>query len=242
MTIADSNAPAAPRQGQIEQAINQVTTLINKACATSERSPKEVRLLAVSKTKPESDIRAAYQAGQRDFGENYVQEGVGKVQAMQDLDDICWHFIGPLQSNKTKEVAENFAWMHSLDRLKIARRLNDQRGTDQDPLQVLIQINIDDEHSKSGIQLTELESFAAALKDFDQLTLRGVMAIPRADATAQQQAQSYTALQQAFRTLQASYPEVDTLSLGMSNDLDAAIQHGSTMVRIGTAIFGKRQA
>ncbi|MCC5880086.1 MAG: YggS family pyridoxal phosphate-dependent enzyme [Idiomarina sp.] len=240
MTIADSNAPDDSRQGQIEQAIRQVTALIGKACDASERSPQQVRLLAVSKTKPESDIRAAYQAGQREFGENYVQEGVSKVQAMTDLADITWHFIGPLQSNKTKDVAQNFAWMHSLDRLKIARRLNDQRMKGQPPLQVLIQVNIDDEHSKAGINLTEVASFAAALQAFDQLTLRGLMAIPRADATPEQQAQSYGAFQQAFGNLQASYPQVDTLSLGMSNDLDAAIQHGSTMVRIGTAIFGKR--
>lgn len=240
MTIADSNAPDESRQAQIEQAIHQVKALIGKACEISERSPDSVHLLAVSKTKPDSDIRAAYQAGQRDFAENYVQEGVGKVQAMADLKDICWHFIGPLQSNKTKDVAENFAWMHSLDRLKIARRLNDQRDPNQPPLQVLIQVNIDDESSKAGIAVAEIKEFAAALEEYDQLTLRGLMSIPRADATPSEQAQSFTALQQAFRDLQAGYPQVDTLSLGMSNDLDPAIQHGSTMVRIGTAIFGKR--
>lgn len=242
MTIADSTLPAEQRQAQLKDALDKVNQRIAEACRVCERSPEGVRLLAVSKTKPDTDIRAAYASGQRDFGENYVQEGVDKVQALQDLDDICWHFIGPLQSNKSKDVAENFDWMHSLDRLKIARRLNQQRGQSQPPLQVLIQVNIDDENSKAGIPLSDVEYFAAALQEFPRLQLRGLMAIPQADANAEQQAQSFSMLQQAFHSLQASHPQVDTLSLGMSNDLDPAIQHGSTMVRIGTAIFGKRQA
>ena len=242
MTIADSTLPAEQRQAQLKDALDKVHQRIAEACSACERSSEDVRLLAVSKTKPDTDVRAAYAAGQRDFGENYVQEGVDKVLALQDLDDICWHFIGPLQSNKSKDVAENFAWMHSLDRLKIARRLDQQRGHLQPPLQVLVQVNIDDEDSKAGIALNEVAHFAAALEELPRLQLRGLMAIPQADASAEQQAQSFSLLQQAFSALQASHPQVDTLSLGMSNDLDAAIQHGSTMVRIGTDIFGKRQA
>lgn len=241
MTIADSTLLAKQRQAQIVQALDEVNQRIATACSAAQRSTDSVRLLAVSKTKPESDIRAAYAAGQRDFGENYVQEGIQKIAALQDLDDICWHFIGPLQSNKSKDVAQHFDWMHSLDRLKVARRLNQQRTELQAPLQVLIQVNIDEEAAKAGIALSEIDAFAAALAEFPRLQLRGLMAIPQADASEAAQARSYHSLQQALSKLQANHPEVDTLSLGMSNDLDAAIQHGTTMVRIGTSIFGKRQ-
>lgn len=241
MTIADSTLLTKQRQVQIEQALDNVNQRIATACSASQRPTDSVRLLAVSKTKPESDIRAAYAAGQRDFGENYVQEGVQKVAALQDLNDICWHFIGPLQSNKSKDVAQHFDWMHSLDRLKVARRLNQQRTKLQAPLQVLIQVNIDDEAAKAGIALSDIDAFAAALTEFPRLQLRGLMAIPQADASGPAQAHSYRLLHQALTTLQANHPTVDTLSLGMSNDLDAAIQHGTTMVRIGTSIFGKRQ-
>lgn len=241
MTIADSTLLTKQRQVQIEQALDNVNQRIATACSASQRPTGSVRLLAVSKTKPESDIRAAYAAGQRDFGENYVQEGVQKVAALQDLNDICWHFIGPLQSNKSKDVAQHFDWMHSLDRLKVARRLNQQRTALQVPLQVLIQVNIDDEAAKAGIALSDIDAFAAALTEFPRLQLRGLMAIPQADASGPAQARSYHLLHQALTTLQANHPSVDTLSLGMSNDLDAAIQHGTTMVRIGTSIFGKRQ-
>lgn len=241
MTIADSTLLTKQRQVQIEQALDKVNQRIATACSASQRPADSVRLLAVSKTKPESDIRAAYAAGQRDFGENYVQEGVQKVAALQDLNDICWHFIGPLQSNKSKDVAQHFDWMHSLDRLKVARRLHQQRTALQAPLQVLIQVNIDDEAAKAGIALSDIDAFAAALTEFPRLQLRGLMAIPQADASGPAQARSYRLLHQALTTLQANHPTVDTLSLGMSNDLDAAIQHGTTMVRIGTSIFGKRQ-
>lgn len=241
MTIADSNGADDPRYKQIQAAIKQVTDHIQNACQRVRRSPSEVSLLAVSKTKPASDIEHAYRAGQRHFGENYVQEGVEKITTLAHLPKVTWHFIGPLQSNKTKEVASHFDWMHSIDRLKIARRLDEQRPLELPPLQVLIQINIDDEASKAGIRLDALTEFAAQLSAFENLTFRGVMAIPKAYASEAEQSASFSRLATAFHQLQGSYPSVDTLSLGMSGDLEPAIAHGSTMVRIGTAIFGQRK-
>lgn len=224
----------------IADSVRTVIDSIKSACDNAGRDPDSVRLLAVSKTKPISDIEAAYQAGLREFGENYVQEGVEKVDALHHLDECVWHFIGPLQSNKTRPVAERFDWVQSVDRLKIARRLSDQRPSEMAPLQVLIQVNIDDEASKSGIDVSDLRKLAADVNDLPNLELRGLMAIPAADADEAQQKQSFQALAEAFSKLQAEYPQVDTLSLGMSGDLDLAIAHGSTMVRIGTSLFGKR--
>lgn len=224
----------------IADSVRTVIDSIKSACDNAGRDPDSVRLLAVSKTKPVSDIEAAYQAGLREFGENYVQEGVEKVDALHHLDDCVWHFVGPLQSNKTRPVAERFDWVQSIDRLKIARRLSDQRPSELQPLQVLIQVNIDDETSKSGIDLSELRKLAADVDDLPNLELRGLMAIPAAEADEAQQQRSFQALASAFEKLQSDYPQVDTLSLGMSGDLDLAIAHGSTMVRIGTSLFGKR--
>ncbi|RUO22964.1 YggS family pyridoxal phosphate-dependent enzyme [Aliidiomarina minuta] len=214
---------------------------IEQACKAAQRDPDSVHLIAVSKTKPASMVVEAYQAGLRDFGENYVQEAVDKIAELAQYKDINWHFIGPLQSNKTRLVAENFAWVQSIDRLKIARRLSEQRPTHLPPLQVLIQVNIDDESSKSGIALEQLQELAAEIDQLPQLTLRGIMSIPSANASEQQQQQSFNALAEAFHALQQEYDNVDTLSLGMSNDMATAIQHGSTMVRVGTSLFGKRQ-
>ncbi|MCH8502157.1 MAG: YggS family pyridoxal phosphate-dependent enzyme [Aliidiomarina sp.] len=218
-----------------------VSAQIDAACEECQRPQNSVKLLAVSKTKPATDIAELYQYGQRAFGENYVQEGIEKINELAALTDLEWHFIGPLQSNKTKDVAEHFTWMQSLDREKIARRLNDQRPLSLPPLQVLIQVNIDDEESKSGVALANIAALAQTVEDLPRLTLRGLMAIPAANATAEQQAQSYSTLYDAFLELQQSHPTVDTLSLGMSNDLEAAVRHGSTMVRIGTALFGARE-
>lgn len=224
----------------IADSVHKVLDSIQSACDQAGRDHGSVRLLAVSKTKPVADIEAAYEAGLREFGENYVQEGVDKVDALPHLSECVWHFVGPLQSNKTRPVAERFDWVQSIDRLKIARRLSEQRPDQLAPLQVLIQINIDDEDSKSGIELSQLRKLAADIDELPNLTLRGLMAIPAANADEAQQAQSFTALAQAFAQLQADYPQVDTLSLGMSSDLELAIAHGSTMVRVGTSIFGKR--
>ncbi|BDM65277.1 YggS family pyridoxal phosphate enzyme [Shewanella sp. NFH-SH190041] len=214
---------------------------IAQAAANASRSSHEIKLLAVSKTKPVSQILEAYQAGQRRFGENYVQEGQEKILALQsDCPDIEWHFIGPLQSNKSRIVAEHFDWMHTVDRDKIAQRLNDQRPADMAPLNVCIQINISQESSKSGITPTQMMALAKEIATLPHLKLRGLMAIPTETDDTQVQNREFAELKQCFDKLKAAYPEVDTLSMGMSGDLEQAIAHGSTMVRIGSAIFGAR--
>ena len=214
---------------------------IDNAIASANRKPHSVRLLAVSKTKPVSDIELAYEAGQRLFGENYIQEGVDKIQTLKHLTDIEWHMIGPIQSNKTKIVAEHFDWVQSIDRLKIARRLNDQRPEDMSPLNVCIQLNIERETTKSGIIPDELPALVQEILNLPRLSLRGLMAIPAADVTPEAQHQTLAALQSLYNDLAAQVDTVDTLSVGMSGDMCEAIAHGSTMVRIGTAIFGARQ-
>ncbi|WP_299793831.1 YggS family pyridoxal phosphate-dependent enzyme [uncultured Shewanella sp.] len=215
---------------------------ITQAAKFSSRDANDIQLLAVSKTKPNSDIIAAYAAGQRLFGENYVQEGETKVKELKSsCPEIQWHFIGPLQSNKTKVVASQFDWMHTLCRDKIALRLNDQRPDELKPLNVCIQVNISGEPSKSGISPDELMALADTIAPLPKLTLRGLMAIPTATDDIQTQKDEFQQLQNLFLKLKASYPDVDTLSMGMSNDLEQAIAHGSTMVRIGSAIFGQRE-
>ncbi|RDV29040.1 YggS family pyridoxal phosphate-dependent enzyme [Alteromonas aestuariivivens] len=214
---------------------------INQETALAHRPPNSVQLLAVSKTKPVSDITQAYEAGQRLFGENYVQEGVDKIIQLQALADIEWHMIGPLQSNKTKVVAEHFDWVQSIDRSKIAQRLNDQRPDSMPPLQVLIQLNIDDEDSKSGATPKQLEALIEQIEALPRLVLRGLMAIPKASPTVEEQQRTLGRLQQIFEHYHTKLANFDTLSVGMSGDLGPAIAHGSTMVRIGTAIFGARQ-
>lgn len=205
----------------------------------ANRAPTDVQLLAVSKTKPVSDIVQAYESGQRRFGENYVQEGVEKIIALQQLEHIEWHFIGPLQSNKTRLVAEHFDWMQSLDRVKIASRLNEQRSPHAHPLQVCIQVNIDNEEQKSGVTPTAVMELADAVSQCKRLNLRGLMCIPK--ATGEQLRNSFCAMQTLYVRLKQVYPQVDTLSMGMSADLQQAIAAGSTMVRLGTAIFGPRE-
>jgi pyridoxal phosphate enzyme (YggS family) len=212
---------------------------IEDATAEAHRAPHSVQLLAVSKTKPVSDIRLAYEAGQRCFGENYVQEGIDKIQQLSELSDIEWHMIGPIQSNKTRVVAEHFDWVQSVDRVKIARRLNDQRPVTAPPLNVCIQVNIDDEASKSGIQPEAIDELADAISTMPQLRLRGLMAIPAPKQGAEQD-KSLHRLATLFALLGQRYANIDTLSVGMSGDMANAIIHGSTMVRIGTAIFGSR--
>ncbi|CCJ82820.1 Hypothetical protein YggS, proline synthase co-transcribed bacterial homolog PROSC [Cronobacter dublinensis 1210] len=196
----------------------------------------------MSKTKPASAIAEAIDAGQRAFGENYVQEGVDKIQHFREagVEGLTWHFIGPLQSNKSRLVAEHFDWCHTVDRLRIATRLNEQRPDAMAPLNVLIQVNISDEQSKSGIALSELDALAAAVAALPRLRLRGLMAIPAPEKEYARQFAVASEMAAAFATLKARYPTVDTLSLGMSDDMEAAIAAGSTMVRIGTAIFGAR--
>ncbi|MFZ7198231.1 YggS family pyridoxal phosphate-dependent enzyme [Avibacterium avium] len=227
----------------IQQNLQQVQTQIQQACEQAQRASTDITLLAVSKTKPVEAILTAYQAGQRQFGENYVQEGVEKIQHFEGQGfDLEWHFIGPLQSNKTRLVAEHFDWMQTLDRAKIADRLNDQRPHYKKPLNVLIQINISDESSKSGIQPAEMLDLAKHIKNLPHLCLRGLMTIPAPTQNIAEQKQAFSQMQQLFQQLKTALPEcqIDTLSMGMSDDLTAAIECGSTMVRIGTAIFGAR--
>ncbi|BDA53131.1 YggS family pyridoxal phosphate enzyme [Raoultella ornithinolytica] len=199
-------------------------------------------MLAVSKTKPASAIEEAIAAGQVAFGENYVQEGVEKIRYFQEAgaSSLQWHFIGPLQSNKSRLVAEHFDWCHTVDRLKIATRLSEQRPSHLPPLNVLIQINISDEQSKSGILLDALDGLAAEIAALPNLRLRGLMAIPAPESEYVRQFAVAQQMAVAFARLKTQYPTVDTLSLGMSDDMEAAIAAGSTMVRIGTAIFGAR--
>lgn len=212
---------------------------LNMALKKANRAPNSIQLLAVSKTKPVSDIVLAYEAGHRLFGENYVQEGVEKVQELQELNDIQWHFIGPIQSNKSKLVAENFDWVHTVDRAKIAKRLSNQR-TPHKKLNVLIQVNINTEESKAGVLVDEIETLAALIDTLPNLTLRGLMTIPKASQSAQELVNTYQHMHQLFVNLQHSFETVDTLSMGMSADIEPAVLNGSTMVRVGTAIFGPR--
>ncbi|WP_299568262.1 YggS family pyridoxal phosphate-dependent enzyme [uncultured Shewanella sp.] len=226
----------------IADRISIAQSQITQAAQNCSRNSEEVTLLAVSKTKPIEDIVAAYEAGQRCFGENYVQEGEEKVIALSnEYPDIEWHFIGPLQSNKSRIIAEHFDWMHTLSREKIAKRLNDQRPDDKNPLQVCIQVNISDEASKSGVSKQEVAQLATVIDSLPHLTLRGLMAIPTATTDIELQKQEFSQLEHLYLELKQQYPSVDTLSMGMSNDLAIAIEHGSTMVRIGTAIFGSRK-
>lgn len=215
---------------------------IAHAAASVNRPLNSIKLLAVSKTKPVSDIKQAYDAGQRFFGENYIQEGVEKIQNLASLEDIEWHLIGPIQSNKTAVVAQHFDWVQSVDRSKIARRLNTQRPDYLPPLNVCIQVNIDNEDTKSGVLERQLDDLIREVDSLTRLNLRGLMAIPSPHLDADQQMGSLKRLRALFEQYQIGRPQFDTLSVGMSSDTTAAIENGSTMVRIGTAIFGARSA
>lgn len=220
--------------------LQAVRARIAKAANDAGRPPETVELLAVSKTWPVDCVIAAARAGQRAFGENYVQEGVDKARATVDL-DLTWHFIGPLQSNKTRPVAEHFAWVHSIDRLKIAERLSAQRPAGLPPLQVCVQVNVSGEASKSGCAPGEAVALCQAVAALPRLRLRGLMAIPEpADDFAAQRA-PLRHLREIGEQVRAAGVALDTLSMGMSHDLEAAIAEGATIVRIGTAIFGERK-
>ncbi|MEQ9545802.1 MAG: YggS family pyridoxal phosphate-dependent enzyme [Marinobacter sp.] len=223
--------------------IGSVTRRIQKATLKAGRSPGSVHLLAVSKTRTAEDLREALAAGQMAFGENYLQEALDKISALEDLPDIDWHFIGPIQSNKTRQIANAFSWVHSVDRLKIARRLSEQRDTSLPPLNICLQININNEDSKSGCSLEELAGLASAIGELPNLCLRGLMAIPDPDQPEATLRASFRKLANALKSLRQDHPEagpLDTLSMGMSGDLEMAIEEGSTWVRVGTAVFGER--
>lgn len=226
---------------KIDDNLHKVTARIAQAAHAARRDPCSVRLIAVSKTQPAAALEQAYRAGQRLFGENYVQEALDKKLQLDHLSGIEWHFIGPIQSNKTRAIANNFAWIHSIDREKIARRLNEQRAPELPALQVCVQVNIDDESSKAGVTLAELPALAAAVAELPRLQLRGLMTIPAPSSDIQQQLKSFARLRDALTELTAQgVPGLDTLSMGMSGDLEAAIASGATMVRVGTDIFGAR--
>ena len=226
---------------QIAENLRAVHERIALACQNAGRSADSVRLLAVSKTFPAGDVRQAHAAGQTALGENYIQEGVDKIAALRDL-PLQWHCIGPIQSNKTRLVAEHFDWVHSVDRLKIAQRLSDQRPAHLPPLQVCLQVNTDGGPTKSGVPPAEVLFLAREVAALPRLVLRGLMTIPdpvegfEAEVALHRRA---TALFEQVRT-ELALPQWDTLSMGMTADLEAAIAAGSTMVRVGTAIFGRR--
>ena len=227
--------------GSIGNNLQEVKRRIAAACVAARRPANSVTLLAVSKTKPESAVREALAAGQHAFGENYVQEGLAKIDALADLRaQIEWHLIGPLQSNKTRAVAEAFDWVHSVDRLKIAERLAAQRPAGLPPLNVCLQVNISGETSKSGMSVLELPAVARAVRTLPGLRLRGLMAIPEPSDDAATQHASHRALRELLAALNAQGQALDTLSMGMSDDLEAAVAEGATLVRVGSAVFGAR--
>ncbi|WP_111642092.1 YggS family pyridoxal phosphate-dependent enzyme [Marinimicrobium alkaliphilum] len=225
----------------INDKLDKVTARMSAAAQAAGRPPESVQLIAVSKTHPAEAIETAYHWGQRHFGENYLQEALDKRAALSHLDNLQWHFIGPIQSNKSRQIAENFDWVHTIDREKIARRLSDQRPDALPPLQVCLQVNIDDEHSKSGVALDELPALAQSVWSLPRLQLRGLMAIPAPSADPERQRAAFARLREALDLLNAGAPAaLDTLSMGMSGDLEAAIAEGATLVRVGTDIFGPR--
>ena len=225
---------------KIEKRLIEVRSRIAKATQNCHRPSDSVHLLAVSKTKPAEFIRAAYAAGQTQFGENYLQEALEKQLELSEL-PLEWHFIGPIQSNKTKAIAENFDWVHSVDRLKVAQRLNEQRPPEKGPLNVCLQINLDNETSKSGISLAEVPDLLASCRNLPSIRVRGFMTIPARRTQHEDQQAALEPMRQLLQQSSLGHPELDTLSMGMSNDLEAAIAAGSTLVRIGTDIFGSRQ-
>lgn len=222
----------------LEQTLHGVLQTIENAAKLAGR-PRGVRLLAVSKTRPADAVRALAGAGQRAFGENYVQEGVAKARALADL-DLEWHLIGHLQSNKCREAAEVFDWVQSVDRPKLVDALDQARPAGRPPLNVLVQVNVDGEASKSGCAPADVPALAAAVAAAPNLCLRGVMSIPEPHPDPARRRDSFRRLKTLYDTLAAGHPGVDTLSMGMSDDFEAAIAEGSTLVRIGTALFGPR--
>ena len=219
----------------LEETLNRVTVLERRY----DRPTGDVRVLAVSKSKPPEAVRAAAEAGQRDFGENHAQDALVKLDALEAL-DLVWHFIGPVQSNKTRVVAARFDWVHSIDRTKIAARLNAHRPEDLPPLNVCIQVNVSGEDTKSGVDSDHVEELAQVVSELPRLRLRGLMTLPRPCDDLEAQRRPFAALRRTLETLNTRGFALDTLSMGMTNDMEAAIAEGATIVRIGAAIFGAR--
>lgn len=222
----------------ISKRLQDILTTI-EAIKASSQARQNVSLLAVSKAHPSQAIREAYTAGQQLFGENYLQEAIQKQQELADL-AIEWHFIGPIQSNKTQLIAQHFSWVHSIDRLKVAQRLNDARPTELPPLQICIQVNISQETTKGGVSPDELTQLATDIQALPRLTLRGLMAIPAPTTDLTQQRAQFKQVRQCYDALRAGGFALDTLSMGMSDDYPVAIEQGATIVRIGSALFGSR--
>ena len=223
--------------------IGSVTRRIQKATLQAGREPESVRLLAVSKTQSAEALREAVAAGQTAFGENYLQEALDKIDALAEIPDINWHFIGPIQSNKTRQIAAAFSWVHSVDRLKVARRLSEQRAPAMGPLNICLQVNINEEDSKAGCGLDELPDLVSEIGELPNLSLRGLMAIPDPDQSEGDLRLSFRKLARTLGELKTRHPgagPLDTLSMGMSGDLELAIAEGATWVRVGTDVFGAR--
>lgn len=223
----------------LEQRLNAVRRRLATAETEAGREPGCVQLLAVSKTQPAWMLAAAYALGQRHFGENYLQEALEKQASLAHF-EITWHFIGPIQSNKTRAIAQHFHWVHSVDRLKVAQRLSEQRPAHLPPLNICLQVNISGESSKSGVAPDELAALAQQIAALPHLRLRGLMTIPAASHDPGRQRQPFARLRECYQPLQARFG-LDTLSMGMSDDLAAAVAEGSTLVRVGTAVFGARK-
>jgi pyridoxal phosphate enzyme (YggS family) len=224
---------------RVTENFRKIQDLLAKAAADAGRPAEQIRLLAVSKNKPAEAVLEAYAAGQRDFGENFVREGQEKIAAV-GREDAIWHFIGHLQTNKTKAVAQHFQWVHTVDRLKIAHRLSAQRPADAADLNICIEVNIDAEASKSGVPAAAAAELAAAVADLPRLKLRGLMCLPAIRDDFEAQRQPFARLRELLESLNQSGMQLDTLSMGMTADYAAAIREGATIVRIGTAIFGAR--
>jgi pyridoxal phosphate enzyme (YggS family) len=226
----------------IENNTTSVQRRLQQAARDAGRNPEDILLLAVSKTRTSAQVKAAVDYGLSSFGENYLQEAIEKIEQLRGL-DISWHFIGPLQSNKSRQVAEHFDWVHSVDRLKIAKRLSDQRPTDMPPLNICLQVNIDNEPSKSGLSPQQAVAAACSIAALPNLRLRGLMAIPRPSTEPAEQRQPFAQLRALLAEINSKLDnsqKLDTLSMGMSDDLEPAIYEGATIVRVGTDIFGPR--
>ena len=227
-------------ENSLESNFKRVLCLIKALEERFLREPDSVRLLAASKGQLSEHIRRAYELGHKVFGENYLQEALNKIEVLREL-SIDWHFIGSIQSNKTRDIANNFNWVHSVERVSIAKRLNDQRSLDKSKLNVLVQVNVDEEPSKSGVTINNLSEVLAAISKLPRLKLRGLMAIPKPKENFSEQRQSFQIVRELQEGLNKAGFTLDTLSMGMSNDFEAAVAEGATIVRIGSALFGSRQ-
>jgi pyridoxal phosphate enzyme (YggS family) len=223
----------------ILQNVTKLTNRVRLAAQKSQRSPQDISIVAASKTRSAEIIEQAFEAGLTNFGENYLQESLEKIEQLRAL-KIVWHFIGPIQSNKTRSIAENFDWVHSVDRAKVARRLSAQRPDNLPPLQLCLQVNISQEPSKSGVLARELPELVQEISELKNIQLRGLMAIPAATTDAHQQLLAFGQMRELLESVQAMSSTMDTLSMGMSGDLEAAIAQGSTLIRVGSDIFGPR--